>query len=823
MKVFLSSTYVDLIDYRAAAIRAVEGTNYQASKMEVFGARSEEPVEACLKEVEASDFFIGIYAHRYGHVPAGSDFSITEMEYDHAKRHGKKIYCFVVDEENQPWLPKFIEGEPGAEKLKDFKQRIQADYTRDSFTTPDDLRAKVANALSHYVANHHSVSTSSPVYEPRKPTGSTLPTQPFFFGRAAELASIAEALAPESRTWGALIDGPGGIGKTALAIRAAHLARVDIFERKIFISAKVRELRPEGEKPLTDFTRPDYLAMLTELARELREVSIPHLPPDQRANALRLALANKRALIVFDNLETLPEDERTRLFQFLERLPAGNKAIVTSRRRADTGGITIRLDRLNRLDALELLDKLAANNPKLKSATPEQRDQFYSITQGNPLLMRWIAGQVGREGSRCRTIADACAFLTAAPAGNDPLEYIFGDLLETASTDETKVLAALTHFSLPAKAQWIAQMTGLPERAAETALEDLSDRSILTADVEARAFSLPPLAAQFIKTRRPDAVAKTGDTLCDHAYALAMQYGGDANYAGLKMLDAEWNLLAAALPRLLQGENERLQEVYSHLDQFLDFTGRWDEALWLCSVAEERAQLAGCKEIAGWRAYQAGMTYYRRNQAAELLACAERAAAHWADSAPRLKSFAIGLRGIGHEMQQDYPVAIAAYREVLEIRRALSAESDDVAIVLNDLAEAERANQDYAAAERDFREALRIAKNVKYQEGVATYTGNLAELALDREQWAEAEALAREALVLAEKVGREELIALDCHSVAKALRHRTPAPSALSEAAGLARRAVQIFTRLRYKNLPEAKALLVQIESEIESAQQKQE
>lgn len=820
MKVFISSTYKDLIDYRAAAIRAVEGTNYQASKMEVFGARAEEPVVACLKEVAASDLFIGIYAHRYGHVPTGSDISITEMEYVHAKERGKKIYCFVIDEENQPWLPKFMEGEPGATKLKDFKQRFQTDYTCAFFTSSEDLGMKVANALSHYVANSHSDFPIS-AFEPRKPTGSTLPTQPFFFGRATELATIAEALAPESRTWGALIDGPGGIGKTALAIRAAHLAPADLFERKIFISAKVRELRPDGEKPLTDFTRPDYLAMLTELARELGEVSIPHLPPDQRANALRLALAGVRALIVFDNLETLPEDERTRLFQFLERLPAGNKAIVTSRRRADTGGITIRLERLARDAALQLLDELAANNPKLKSATPEQCDQFYAITQGNPLLMRWIAGQVGREGSRCRTIADACAFLSAAPAGNDPLEYIFGDLLETASADETKVLAALTHFSLPAKAEWIAQMTALPERAAQTALEDLCDRSILNADVEARAFSLPPLAAQFIKTRRPEAVAKTGDALCDHAYALAVQYGGNTNYDGFKMLGAEWNLLAAALPRLLGGENERLQDVCSRLFRFFDFTGRWDEWLWLCVAAEQCALAVGDNDKAGWRAYQAGMTYSHRNQAAEVLACAARTAAHWVDAAPRQKATAIDLRGHGHQLQQDYPAAIAAYREVLEIDKAISAESDDVSIDLNSLAGAEQKNKDYAAAERDYREALRIAKKNNHQEGVAAYIGNLAELALGREQWGEAEVLAREALALAEQIGREELVAIDCYRLAQVLRHRVPA--APSEAAGLARRAVEIFTRLRFKNLPEAQELLAQIKSEIESAQQKQE
>jgi hypothetical protein len=92
MKVFISSTYEDLIEYRKAAIRAVEGTNYQASKMEVFGARPDEPLTACLKEVEESELFIGIYAHRYGYVPAGSDISITEKEYVHARKLGKTSY-----------------------------------------------------------------------------------------------------------------------------------------------------------------------------------------------------------------------------------------------------------------------------------------------------------------------------------------------------------------------------------------------------------------------------------------------------------------------------------------------------------------------------------------------------------------------------------------------------------------------------------------------------------------------------------------------------------------------------------------------------------
>jgi len=621
-----------------------------------------------------------------------------------------------------------------------------------------------------------------------------------------------------------LIDGPGGIGKTALAIKAAHDAPAELFERKIFITAKVRELTAEGEAKLTDFTRPTYLAMLDELGKELGADGLEKLAPEARPNELRLALANKKALIIFDNLETLPEDERTRLFQFLSRLPEGNKAIVTSRRRTDVDARIVRLDRLARDEALQLIAELAAKYPRLSRTAQKEREDLYEITQGNPLFIRWIAGQLGRTGSQCRTIAEACDFIDKAPKGNDPLEYIFGDLLETFTADETKVLAALTYFSLPAKLKWIADMTDLPARAAETALEDLTDRSILTSDLSAQTYFLPPLTAKFIRTRRPEAVTQTGDALVNRAYALAMQYGGYTNYEGFRTLDAEWDFLSAALPRLLTSDNDRLQTVCRQLTFFLDFTGRWDELLGLHEQAEAHAIASNNKESAGRRAYDAGFTYYLRNQPDKVLACVTRAAEHWQKSTPYNKATAIRLRGLGHKLNNDYPAAIVAYREALEIWRSISPESINVSQTLNSLASAERANKDYPAAERDYREALRIAKIIKNDELIANFTGNLANLALNREQWAEAESLAREALALAEKVGRQELIAGNCHRLAQALvraHGRAPQPAplqealspVLSEAEGLARRAVEIYSRLRQQdNLKEAQETLAEIE-----------
>ncbi|MCL4707809.1 DUF4062 domain-containing protein [bacterium] len=824
MKVFLSSTYNDLIEHRKAAHDALEQLGLHVIWMEAFGARPVESTKACLKEIEESELFVGIYAHRYGYIPTGSSISITEQEFDHAQKLGKPIFGFVINEDH-PWSPKHIEYDK-KDKLNALLRKVKTQPV-EFFTTPDNLAHNIASSVGHYLANHKP-SGESPSPAGRgargegKPTGSTLPTQDFFFGRVDELKTIAAALLPETRAWGALIDGVGGIGKTALAIKAAHDAPDALFERKIFITAKVRELTPEGEAKLTDFTRLTYLAMLEELGKELGEEGLEKLPPDDRPNILRLALAGKKALIIFDNLETLPEDERTRLFQFLSRLPEGNKAIVTSRRRSDVDARIVRLDRLSRDEALQFIAELAAKYPRLARATQKEREELYEITQGNPLFIRWIAGQLGRAGSQCRTIAEACAFIDQAPKGNDPLEYIFGDLLETCTADETKVLAALTYFSLPAKLKWIADMTDLPARAAETALEDLTDRSILTSDLSAQKWLLPPLTTRFIKTRQPVAVTQTGDTLVERAYVLTLQYGGRDNYEGFRTLDAEWDFISAALPRLLMGDNDRLQKVCDQLFQFLHFTGRLDDLLWFSEQAEAHALAADDKENAGWQAYRAGAGYYLRNQPALVLACAARAAEYWRNSTPYNKAWAIQLRGLGHKLKEDYPAAIAAFQEALELRRYISPESEAVAIALNDLGEVEHANKDNPAAERDLREGLRIAKIIKNDELIVGLTGNLSELALDREQWAEAEFLAHEALALAEKVGRQELIANNCHRLAKALLEQNRAVGAdgrppLQEALSLSRHAVEIYTRLKSPNLQGAQKTLAEIEQKMKT------
>ena len=545
-----------------------------------------------------------------------------------------------------------------------------------------------------------------------------LPHQPYFFGREDELKIIADALDPESNGWGVLIDGPGGIGKTALAIRAGHLAADQVYPTKIFLSAKIRELTPQGEQKLQDFMLPNYMALLAELARELGDEGIERIDAAARPKEVRRLLENSHALILIDNLETFDERERDRLFQFLRRLPRSCKAIVTSRRRTDVAAEIIRLDRLKKDDALKLIAKLADRNRFLARASDQECQDLYEITKGNPLLMEWIAAQLGRRESRCRTIADACQYLESAPQDNDPLDYIFGDLLDTFTAHETAVLAALSHFTLPAKTRWIAEVAGLHEHAAQTALEDLVDRSLVISDIHTRQHVSPPLAAVFLRRSRPADMVQTGERLTDQVLALAIE-NGYRSYEHYPVLEAEWNAIAAALPLFLQGENSRLQRLCDALHRFLEFSGRWDEYLSISLQAEARAVAANDLNNAGWRADNAGRIYFLLGKAPEVLACADRAEKDWMASVfgAREKRVVPQLRGMGYRLAENYPAAMAAFQASLAIRRALEQEGKYVAIALNDLARVEHLSGDFVNAERDYREALRLAEKVNYREG----------------------------------------------------------------------------------------------------------
>lgn len=66
MTVFVCGTYANLSEERGVAPDAMEGLRLPQHTMEIFRARSQRPIEACLAEVRTSDIMVAILGVQQG-------------------------------------------------------------------------------------------------------------------------------------------------------------------------------------------------------------------------------------------------------------------------------------------------------------------------------------------------------------------------------------------------------------------------------------------------------------------------------------------------------------------------------------------------------------------------------------------------------------------------------------------------------------------------------------------------------------------------------------------------------------------------------------
>ncbi|MBM9505244.1 AfsR/SARP family transcriptional regulator [Actinacidiphila acididurans] len=239
---------------------------------------------------------------------------------------------------------------------------------------------------------------------PAAPAPSQLPADiPDFTGRDRDLAALLCALRPPgaaaesgsgsggrtgagaragSGTDGAtgprvaVVSGMGGIGKTALAVRAAHLLAPYFPDGRLYA-----DLRGFGAG---DARRPADL-----LTRFLGDLGVDgkHLPDDPAdlAGVWRDALSGRRVLAVLDNARDAA--------QVLPLLPGdGNSAVIVTSRHALAGlpgAARITLEPLGPDEQRELLGRLCGQGRV--AAEPEAAAGVLAATGGLPLALR-IAG-----------------------------------------------------------------------------------------------------------------------------------------------------------------------------------------------------------------------------------------------------------------------------------------------------------------------------------------------------------------------------------------------------------------------------------------------
>ncbi|MGN9783716.1 BTAD domain-containing putative transcriptional regulator [Nonomuraea sp. ZG12] len=313
-----------------------------------------------------------------------------------------------------------------------------------------------------------------------------------FTARATEIHRLRTALGPadgsthgpaHGRTQGpaqgptvTVIDGPGGIGKSALAVHVAHAMAARFTDGVIYLNL-------HGSTPGLDPLTP--AEALRHLLRSLGldGTAVP-AEPGEAATRYRSLTATCNLLVILDNAR----DVR----QIRPLIPAGPgcRTLVTSRNPLTTldNARHLHLGTLNADDAATLLSRLAG--PDRVRAEPQAAERLAHLCGGFPLALR-IAGArlVARPDW---SLSDLEARLADATRRLDVLEY--ADLAvrasiavshqhlheEPAGRDAAHLLPLLGLLGLPSYTPAAtAALTGWPRHRAEEALERLQDARLL--------------------------------------------------------------------------------------------------------------------------------------------------------------------------------------------------------------------------------------------------------------------------------------------------------------------------------------------------------
>lgn len=297
-----------------------------------------------------------------------------------------------------------------------------------------------------------------------------------FTGRVEELAAVLEVArkAPDeaqSRAAVCAIDGMAGVGKTALAIHAAHRLANQFPDGQLFIDMHGFT---EGLPPV------DPADALDRLLRSLGVLgdAIPRDPED-RAALFRSRLAGRRILVVLDNV--------AHEGQVLPLVPAtpGCLILVTGRQRllGTDDVLSISLDVLPRQDAVDLFGLVVGQQRATREA--DRVVEVIDLCGRLPLAVRIAAARLKARPTwsvahLAERLQDRRHRLTELEIGQRSVVAALQVSYQNLTSDLKRVFRLLGfHPGLDIDTAAAAALTGLPPRRVDRLLESLVDVHLL--------------------------------------------------------------------------------------------------------------------------------------------------------------------------------------------------------------------------------------------------------------------------------------------------------------------------------------------------------
>jgi len=307
IRVFVSSTFDDLAAERAVAREVISDLRLTPVMFEL-GARPHPPADLYRAYLTQSDVFVGIYGESYGWVAPGSPISGLEDEYLLSSHLPTLLYIKDPASAREERLERL---------LLRVRDEGRASYRR--YGTPDELASYLGDDLAILVSerfhgagrgelDHRSVAgglslsaldaprrgelgaawPALAAEEPRQPLDATpIPRAvTSFVGRQVNTNQLFELMGREDVRLVTLV-GPGGIGKSRLALEFSHLIENRFADGVAFV-------------PLDSVRDPELLASEIGIALGIRE-SVGAGAVERLIESLE----DRELLLVLDNFEGL--------------------------------------------------------------------------------------------------------------------------------------------------------------------------------------------------------------------------------------------------------------------------------------------------------------------------------------------------------------------------------------------------------------------------------------------------------------------------------------------------------------------------------------
>jgi len=292
LRIFVSSTLVELADERRAVSRAITTLRLTPVMFEL-GARPHPPQELYRAYVAQSDIFIGLYWQSYGQIGAGMLRSGLEEEFELSQGLPRLLYVKAPAQNRDA-------------RLTNLLSRIKQEASYRTFRTPGELshlvRDDLATLLSERFAALHPQVQDTGSVSPPSPNSRSLPVgTTSLVGREQAIDTVVGLL---ERTDVRLVTltGPGGIGKTRLAVAVGERLRDRFDAGTVFI-------------PLASVTEPNLV-----LESIGRAVGTRMSGTSSPLAALVEQFGDGVWLLILDNLEQVVDAARD-LDQLLARCP----------------------------------------------------------------------------------------------------------------------------------------------------------------------------------------------------------------------------------------------------------------------------------------------------------------------------------------------------------------------------------------------------------------------------------------------------------------------------------------------------------------------